>query len=452
MVESTKSFKCPVATPNLETCLANLSQWPFAKFLDTNPAGLWWPTSQKATASNTEYWIAYAMGETVLFFESKCLFLVFVTQGGRSGEMEISLPFRFFAFCSHRFLWDKSVKRIRIPASGSWLRRWQALMRVLPALGTFKVSFASLIQDARVSSSLSFAAPATPLIIRAHFRRWTSNSNWRIARAVVMEAICVVIEGRASVITVSTRLSDAWTEVSRASTLSRMDASSPMAWSSFWVMAFWLACIVACASTTGWMAILMAARTSGSTGPGLSGLLEAESALAAFAAACCCLVDMAARVHITGHTVSQWLLISDEACIYPCGAKIKSARWHEECGHRPWRSQINGGRVTGLRASWPWQLEGRLHTSYPNKINSHHCSGSASPSHINTCDRPCSEGHGNWVKSNNSKTAKTDRHASRACATPPHCGSGGSGTRWEFGWPHEPCYQGTFPACHKAPV
>ena len=82
MVESTKSFKCPVATPNLETCLANLSQWPFAKFLDTNPAGVWWPTSQKATASNTEYWIAYAMGETVLFFESKCLFLVFVTQGG----------------------------------------------------------------------------------------------------------------------------------------------------------------------------------------------------------------------------------------------------------------------------------------------------------------------------------------------------------------------------------
>ena len=143
------------------------------------------------------------------FLWVKMSFFNFRNTGGRSGEMEISLPSRFFAFCSHRFLWDKSVKRIRIPASGSWLRRWQALMRVLPALGTFKVSFASLIQDARVSSSLSFAAPATPLIIRAHFRRWTSNSNWRIARAVVMEAMWVVIEGRASVITVSTRLSDA---------------------------------------------------------------------------------------------------------------------------------------------------------------------------------------------------------------------------------------------------
>ena len=104
----------------------------------------------------------------------------FRNTGGSSGEMEISLPFRFFAFCSHWFLWNKSVKWIRISASGSCLRRWQALMHVLPALGTCKTSFASLIQAAPVWSSISLAAPATPLIIRAHFNLWTSSSNWRI--------------------------------------------------------------------------------------------------------------------------------------------------------------------------------------------------------------------------------------------------------------------------------
>ena len=82
VVVLTMSFKCLVATLNLEIYQVNLSQWLFVKFLGTNPAGLWWPTSQKATASDTEYWIAYVRRETVLFVGSECLFSVFVTPGG----------------------------------------------------------------------------------------------------------------------------------------------------------------------------------------------------------------------------------------------------------------------------------------------------------------------------------------------------------------------------------
>ena len=82
VVVLTMSFKCLVATLNLEIYQVNLSQWLFVKFLGTNPAGLWWPTSQKATTSDTEYWIAYVRRETVLFVGSECLFSVFVTPGG----------------------------------------------------------------------------------------------------------------------------------------------------------------------------------------------------------------------------------------------------------------------------------------------------------------------------------------------------------------------------------
>ena len=86
---------------------------------------------------------------------------------------------------------------------------------------------------ALVSSSVSLAAPATPLMTSDHFRRSTSVSSCLIAKALLIWAMWFVIDGNTPAATVSTRPEVCWTAVSRASTLPRTAVNSLRAASGF---------------------------------------------------------------------------------------------------------------------------------------------------------------------------------------------------------------------------
>ena len=189
-------------------------------------------------------------------------FLSFLSTRGRSGDIVMFdwLPLRFLACDSQLFRSCKSVNRRYIPESPFWPRRWHALILVVSALATLRVSRPKARTAALVSSSRSLAAPATPLMTSDHFRRCTSDSSCRIARALQIWAMWLVIDGSAPAATFSTRSEVCCTAVSRVSTLPRTAVNSFRAVSSFSEIAVW-------ASIIGLMAALMASKIWGSMAP-----------------------------------------------------------------------------------------------------------------------------------------------------------------------------------------
>ena len=108
--------------------------------------------------------------------------------------MASECPFRFLAPESHSFLADKSRNLRLIPASSLRARRWQAARSLASASGMPRWLRASRTQAFRVSTSSSLGLPFRPLMVKDHFRRFSSYHKCDFCNhkiAWVLAARCV---------------------------------------------------------------------------------------------------------------------------------------------------------------------------------------------------------------------------------------------------------------------